>query len=67
VNPRVSDPERRVSWEAHGDLMRTQLQERGRIRLYFITLADLRSVVDDLGIDPERVHFRDGYAVVRDD
>lgn len=55
-----------LSWEGHGDLMRTQLQETGRIRLYYITLADLWAVVDNLGIDPGEVIFRDGYAVVRD-
>lgn len=62
----LTEGHERVSWEQHGDLMRTQLQETGRIRLYFITLADLWAVVDDLGIDPARVHFREGYAEVRD-
>lgn len=63
----LTDKHPRVSWEQHGDLMRTQLQETGRLRLYFITLADLWAVVDDLGIDPTRVHFREGYAEVRDE
>jgi hypothetical protein len=56
----------RVGWSRHGDFMRTQLQETGRIRLSFITLADLWAVVDDLGIDPEEVGFYRGYAVVGD-
>lgn len=57
----------RVDWERHGDILRTHLQEMGRVRLYFLTLRDLAAAVIDLGIDPADVIFRDGYAVVQDD
>jgi hypothetical protein len=53
-------------WQAHGDLIRTQLQETGRVRLSFIMLADLWAAVSDLGIDPTEVGFYAGYAVVGD-
>ena len=53
-------------WQGHGDLIRTQLQETGRVRLSFITLADLWTAVDDLGIDPTEVGFYGGYATVGD-
>ena len=53
-----------VSWERHGDLIRTQIQETGRVRLSFLTLHDLAAAFNDLGIDPATVKFRDGYAVV---
>jgi hypothetical protein len=52
-------------WERNSDLLRTQLQETGIIRLSFLTLLDLTSVVSDLGIDPAHVEFKNGYAVVR--
>lgn len=55
---------RRVSWEQHGDMMRTQLQETGRIRIAFISLFDLYSACEDLGISPRDVRFENGYAIV---
>lgn len=54
----------RLDWQRHGDLIRTQLQETGRVRLSFLRLADLDQVVSDLGIDPDEVRFLGGYAVV---
>ena len=60
--PSVSAP--RVDWERHGDLLRNHLQSEGRVRLYFLSLRDLANAVNDLGIDPATVKFRDGYAVV---
>lgn len=53
-------------WERHSDLLRTQLQETGEIRLSFITLGDLAAAVSDLGIDPTAVYFINGYARVCD-
>lgn len=53
-------------WDRHSDLIRTQIQETGEVRLSFLTLLDLASAVSDLGIDPAKVEFANGYARVRD-
>lgn len=55
---------RRVSWEQHRDMILTQLQETGRIRIAFISLFDLYSACEALGINPRDVRFEDGYAIV---
>lgn len=52
-------------WKRHDDLIRTQLQETGQVRVAFLTLADLFAACDDLGIDPRSVEFVGGYARVK--
>lgn len=63
----MESPEYSPRWAGHGDLIRTQIQETGRVRLAFLTLLDVVSAMNDLGIEPGRVEFINGYAVVRDD
>lgn len=60
-------PAPRVGWDQYEDMMRTQIQETGRIRLTFLRLDDLWKAINDLGIAPEEVRFVEGYAVVSDD
>lgn len=60
-------PYPRVNWDQYGDMLRTRIQEEGSVRLTFISLYDLYSAIDDLGIDPRSVWFKDGYAIVRKD
>jgi hypothetical protein len=52
-------------WEHHADLIRTQIQETGRVRIAFLTLADLVGAMNDLGISLHEVEFKDGWAVVK--
>lgn len=60
-------PYPRVNWDQYGDMLRTRIQEEGSVRLTFISLYDLYSAIDDLGINSKTVRFKDDYAFVEDE
>lgn len=57
----------RIDWDNHADLIRSQIQETGKVRLTFLTLYDLTSAINDLGINSKTVRFKDDYAFVEDE
>lgn len=57
----------RIDWDDHADLIRSQIQETGKVRLTFLTLYDLTSAINDLGINSKTVRFKDDYAFVEDE
>ena len=59
-------PHPRVNWDKYGDMLRNKIQTDGKVRIAFLSLHDLYTAMNDLGIDPKEVWFKDGYAIVRD-